>query len=472
MSELLVGTLLRSLALGALGLLFLFSVRRRSASVRHAVAALCLLAMPLLPVLSLTLPRRTLPVLSETPIPVVRLSDVAVGPTPASVSIPAPDPIQWPEVGLAVWAAGAALLLLRYGFALGQAVGWVRRGRRIRSGVVESEEVSIPVTFWFGRHFVVLPAEWRAWTRERRRSVLRHELAHVRRGDWFVQSSALIVSALFWPNPFAWMLAIAVRSLSERAADDRVLDSGVAPSRYAQDLLEIAREARAAIPAVALPMAPRADVARRIEMVLRTKVQRGKVTFAGLIGTGLLIAAIAVPVASWGRAPRVASQQPLAKAAVSEPAPMTVSIVLPKPGVGLNIPFQRVSRQSKQGRVKEASMGAVVAFALDPRLSDRILNEWNQSKSIASAPVVRTLSGQPAMVDLGQDDNRVGVIPTKNADGTITMSSRIKLARDGQPQFQGGVELALEKGVNSVMLVRMEGDRVADVLALVKVTAG
>ncbi|MGV3617265.1 MAG: M56 family metallopeptidase [Fimbriimonas sp.] len=470
MSELLVGTLLRSLALGALGLLFLGSVRRRSASVRHAVAALCLLAMPVLPVLSLVLPGPTLPVLSETPIPVIRLSDAVVPPS-SPVPMPTPDSIRWAEVGVAIWAAGAGLLLLRYGFALGQVAGWVRRGRRIRSVVVESESVSIPITFWFGRHIVVLPAEWRSWTRERRRSVFRHELAHVRRGDWFVQSSALVVNALFWPNPFAWMLAKAVRSLSERAADDLVLDSGVAPSRYAQDLLEIAREAKAAIPAVALPMAFRADVARRIDMVLKTKVQRGRVTFAGLVGTGLLIAAVAVPVASWGLAPRVAPQ-PFAKPTDQEPAPVTVSVFLPKEGVGLNIPFKRLNLPSKQGRVKDASMGNVVAFALDQRLSDRILTEWAQSKSIDSAPVLRTLSGQSATIGVGQGDSKVGILPTKNPDGTTTLSARVRLEKSGKPPFQGGVELVLEKGVNSVMIVRTDGERVVDVLALVKVAAG
>jgi beta-lactamase regulating signal transducer with metallopeptidase domain len=424
--------------------------------------------MPVLPILSLYLPRKTLPVLPERAIPVFQIPDAVVS-MPAQVAIPQSQPIQWLELGLAIWLVGSAVLLLRYGFALCQIAGLVRRSRRLRSGLVESDYVSIPLTFWFGRHFVVLPSQWRTWTRERRRSVFRHELAHVRRGDWFVQSTALVIRALFWPNPFAWILAKEVRSLSERAADDLVLDSGVEPSRYAQDLLEIAREVGATIPAMALPMAFRADVARRIEMVLKSKVQRGRVTLAGLFGSALLVAAFAVPVATWGLAPRMEPQQ---AQAASKGGPMTVSVVLPHDGVGLNVPYTKLNLPSREGRVKDASMGSIVAFALSQPLRERILNEWTASKGIHGSPVLRTTSGQAATIDRPNAGIYVGVVPTQNADGTTTLSARLRLNKPGKAAFQGGVEAVLEKGVNSVIIVRMEGGKVADVLALLTVSAG
>ena len=50
--------------------------------------------------------------------------------------------------------------------------------------------------------------------------------------------------------------------LAERAADDCVLEAGVAPSRYADDLLHVARNLQKPGPALSVPMVLRTDVGR------------------------------------------------------------------------------------------------------------------------------------------------------------------------------------------------------------------
>jgi hypothetical protein len=88
---------------------------------------------------------------------------------------------------------------------------------------------------------VLLPAEAGAWSAERRRLVLLHELAHVARRDSFSRSAASLACALYWFHPGVWLAARQLRLEQEYAADDRVLNAGAAAQSYARSLLDLAR---------------------------------------------------------------------------------------------------------------------------------------------------------------------------------------------------------------------------------------
>ena len=53
--------------------------------------------------------------------------------------------------------------------------------------LLESDHPSLLVTWGLAQPKVILPATAGAWSDERARVVLTHELAHIRRGDWIVQ---------------------------------------------------------------------------------------------------------------------------------------------------------------------------------------------------------------------------------------------------------------------------------------------
>ena len=53
----------------------------------------------------------------------------------------------------------------------------------------------------------MLPATARQWSDEQLRSVLLHELAHIKRRDTVVQLLAQIACALHWFNPLVWFAA-------------------------------------------------------------------------------------------------------------------------------------------------------------------------------------------------------------------------------------------------------------------------
>jgi beta-lactamase regulating signal transducer with metallopeptidase domain len=137
-----------------------------------------------------------------------------------------------------------------------------------------------PMTWGFFRPVILLPRSALAWTHERMQAVLLHELAHVRRRDSLTQSLSLLICAFYWPNPLVWRAARALRREAETAADDAVLGSGMKPSAYAGELLQLASEFRGHGLAVAgVSMASRSSLEARVKSVLASDCRRKGATF-------------------------------------------------------------------------------------------------------------------------------------------------------------------------------------------------
>jgi beta-lactamase regulating signal transducer with metallopeptidase domain/tetratricopeptide (TPR) repeat protein len=248
--------------------------------------------------------------------PVVRDFEPSA-PAPETSSTPA---IAWMLGALALWSAGTLLASTR--IALGAAR--VARIHRRASDVVDpdwthlaaevgeklglerrvrllfSPELAVPVTVGMLRPVVLLPDAARRWNDERRRIVLLHELAHVRRGDWVALLIVQAAAALYWFHPLAWTARVQMQKDCERACDDLVLAAGTRPSVYAAHLLSIIRSLRLsgqrALPAVA--MARRSYWDGRMRAILDPAIARSvvsgreaRVAAAALV---TLVAALAV----------------------------------------------------------------------------------------------------------------------------------------------------------------------------------
>ena len=162
---------------------------------------------------------------------------------------------------LLIWAVGAVVALLPVvaGYAYVRRLvhqacrlndeGWQelmdqeseRAGLRTRPGLMIAPGLVVPFTFGLRRARIVLPASCVDWTELRRRAVLIHELAHIKRRDLQWQLFGNVVAALWWFQPLSWVARWNLRRESERACDRMVLESGIRPSEYAGELLEIAR---------------------------------------------------------------------------------------------------------------------------------------------------------------------------------------------------------------------------------------
>lgn len=120
-----------------------------------------------------------------------------------------------------------------------------RLGLDVPFMLLSSPTASVPVTYGLVRPRVLLPASAETWTADRRRAVLLHELGHVRRHDCLTQAVAQLACAAFWFHPGVWWAASRLRVERERACDDLVLGVGTRATAYADHLLEVVRSLRA-----------------------------------------------------------------------------------------------------------------------------------------------------------------------------------------------------------------------------------
>lgn len=225
----------------------------------------------------------------------------------------------WGNVPALAWLVGSSVVLVRL------LAGWRTAGRVVRdatsvdSGVwsrqrgeagaqlgltrtiplVRSRQASMPFTAGILRPVVVLPWACDAWSPERRRAVLVHELAHVRRRDQAFHLLAHVACALHWFNPLVWLTSRRLRAESERACDDLVLRSGVRASSYAADLLDIVRaSASARAPATAIAMAQASEFEGRLMAILQPGILRRAPSRRMAGGILAAVVAAAVPLAA------------------------------------------------------------------------------------------------------------------------------------------------------------------------------
>jgi TonB family protein len=311
----------------AVGLTLARLLSRRSAALRHwvlTVTILCALATPLLERVvpswgssaSLTTAshRMTGPTYVERP-----RSD-AIEFTESVEAMPgAPQAETWLNSLLArAWLFGVAASVLILIAGLARLAWLATRAERITSGpwlhitreveaeyalrrqaqVLQSEHPSLLVTWGWLRPRIMIPGTARQWSEQRIRIVLRHELAHVRRGDWFVQIAGELLRSAYWFNPLVWMACSHLRQESEYACDDEVLIHGVDGQDYATHLLEMARTLKTA-PSLPAPAVVRpSGLERRIRAMLNTGLIRTPSSAFVRLLTGAAMVASAVAIAA------------------------------------------------------------------------------------------------------------------------------------------------------------------------------
>ena len=207
--------------------------------------------------------------------------------------------------------------------------------------LLQSDEAKMPFACGITTPTIVLPAESESWTLDRRRAVLLHELAHVRRHDLLGHTLGRLACAVYWFHPLVWTAAKQLRNESERACDDLALACGTRATDYAEHLLDIVTSVRGdSTPLVALAMARRKEFEGRMLAILdphlrhSTPSRRQSVALiAALALISLTVGAIA-PVARSADAAVVAAA-PLAKKAVARaPMPTPAPSPTPAPAVG------------------------------------------------------------------------------------------------------------------------------------------
>lgn len=313
-------TVLLSAACGA-GVL----LRTRPASLRHFVWTAAFAALVGLPVAMLVTPKWTPPVRGSVHSAFVapaaknvQAAPVRTGRVLGSGQTVPPDPPRTPAMLLLVWLAGCMAAASR--FLIGAArTSWMVRsaaparyaqgtledlrsslglGRRVR--VLESTEAQMPLTWGILRPVVVLPDDAPGWPEARLRTVLLHELVHVRRLDLLAQAVAQAACCLDWFHPLAWVALRQLRKERELACDDAVLLGGVAAHDYAGHLLDLVRAlaAKRSPWADAPAMAESSDLESRVRALLDRGRSRRPLSRRAAIAVAALVVAVLLPLSA------------------------------------------------------------------------------------------------------------------------------------------------------------------------------
>ncbi len=228
-----------------------------------------------------------------------------------------------------LYAGIAGLLLLRLGVGLALTAR-IRAGAR-RIGAVwtggadirMTDAINAPVTVG---STILLPMGFEDWSAEKRDAVLLHERAHVRRGDFYVQSLAAVHRAVFWFSPLAWWLHDRLAELAEDASDAEAASQIPYRADYAAVLLDFAQmpaPPRFKLAPLGVAMARPATVSRRIERVLAEKGLPAFVSRSARAGTAFIVFTLACAAAI------TICKVPAQAAAGLDVKPMPVAPVLP-----------------------------------------------------------------------------------------------------------------------------------------------
>jgi TonB family protein len=284
------------------------AARGTSAAFRHLVWSSGILGSLTLPLLALLLPAWPSASLWNATALLASPHGMAAGPSSQSlrsmmVDAGASSPLLSKAATLAmfIWAVGFLVVSLRLVGGIARLAwvsahskplleeDWMRAvseiskrfkiGRSVR--ILQcGNQPAMPLTWGIFRPVIILPAIAREWPGDRRRIVICHELAHIVRGDWLLQMCAELARGFYWFHPLAWAAAGHLRHESECACDDSVLNCGIEPSDYANQLLDLARtlkdSSRAWSPALAF--ARRSNLERRFASMLNPSMNRKRLS--------------------------------------------------------------------------------------------------------------------------------------------------------------------------------------------------
>jgi beta-lactamase regulating signal transducer with metallopeptidase domain len=311
-------------------------LRSRTAAARHAVWTGAVLASQSLPLLSGAIPRLRIPLFQgagPSPSRDSRLAPntsatggngpplAATGGPPASGALDgtwldrAAAGDRLVDAMVACWIVGALLLGAR---RIGAEIRVLRIRRRARPvsnprierlfadavassglrrtiGLGLTDATGSPAVAGVLRPMVLLPAAAESWADADLLAVLVHELGHVSRRDPLLNFLADLAATIYWCNPAVHLAVRRMRAESETACDDRVLQAGAEPERYAELLLRVACAARsgAGLPGAAIAMARPHQLESRLLAVLDPLASRHPLPpwmRAALAGLGVLLA--------------------------------------------------------------------------------------------------------------------------------------------------------------------------------------
>jgi len=221
----------------------------------------------------------------EKPIEVIDYQDYATLETNV-VSEKTPI-LSLPQLILGIWLIGVLFFLLKFSFgyyrirkitinslrfALPSSLkNFVDEMTYKQVRILVSKAIKTPMTWGGLNPVILLPTSAEHWGEEELKTVLLHELTHIKRKDYWLHNLGLIAVCFYWYNPLIWIMKKQQLLEREKACDEAVIRAGIGQQGYAEQLVAIAKQlsrSRSMMSENALPMAKVSQTKARIIAIL------------------------------------------------------------------------------------------------------------------------------------------------------------------------------------------------------------
>jgi bla regulator protein blaR1 len=333
-----------------------------------------------------------------------------------------------PQIVL-VWLTGVLLLSVRllFGWLRAHAIAkrnasdaapeWQHAARRLARALklrravqlLESAAVEVPTVIGWLRPVVLLPAATlTGLSTEQMEMILAHELAHIRRNDFFVNLMQAIVETLLFYHPAVWWISNRIRVEREHCCDDVAVSVSGNALVYARALTRL-EELRVA-DVQAFVAANGGSLIGRIRRLAGTRVESPNTPSRFVAGAALLTVLLALLIApslplrgQQQKADPQATPKPQASrssvdvkaesvdaddAEANDPDPADdPTPIAPRPAIAINIP------RGAEGHLVNG-LSVAIADGVAGGIADGVVGGIAGIAPIAIAPSVRPLTWQ------------------------------------------------------------------------------
>jgi uncharacterized protein (TIGR03435 family) len=219
---------------------------------------------------------------------------------------------------LLVWLCGFAVVLFVWWVRWRRVSAAVREAERLREGrevevlrhvattpgmpkqveMLSSRSSLEPGIFGIARPVLLWPVGITARLEDDHlKSILAHELLHIRRRDNLAAAIHMLVEAVFWFHPLVWWMGTRLVEERERACDEEVVESGSDPQVYAESILKIC-EFCVGSPLTCISAVTGAELKSRITRIMSDQIARKLDLRRKLLLGVAAILAVAAPIAT------------------------------------------------------------------------------------------------------------------------------------------------------------------------------
>ena len=156
-----------------------------------------------------------------------------------------------------------------------------------------SSEVTGPITFGWFRPVIVVPESFAELDEAMQKAVACHELLHVKRDDWFWNTTEELVRTVFWFHPGVYWLIGRIQLTREQVVDERAVALLGSRKTYLHSLVEIARWKNSAAFLPAPLFLRECQFSRRVRQLLQfreVRMSKAKSTIFWSVCAALLLA--------------------------------------------------------------------------------------------------------------------------------------------------------------------------------------